>query len=67
MENYQPTDDMKTMSNSELYQYQVQKIKQQDDQIDPILLRKLQRMRIQPRRLRMLIIIHLYLIQWMKN
>jgi len=36
MENYQPTDDMKTMSNSELYQFQVQKIKQQDDQIDEI-------------------------------
>ena len=36
MENYEPTDDMKTMSNSELLQYQQQKIKQQDDQIDDI-------------------------------
>ena len=34
--DYQPTEDMKTMSNAELLQYQQQKIKQQDDQLDEI-------------------------------
>ena len=34
--DYQPTEDMKTMSNSELLQYQKVKMKQQDDQLDEI-------------------------------
>ena len=35
---YQQTEEMKTMSNSELMQYQKQKIKNQDQQIDEITL-----------------------------
>ena len=35
---YQQTEEMKTMSNSELMQYQKQKIKNQDEQIDEITL-----------------------------
>jgi DNA repair exonuclease SbcCD ATPase subunit len=38
IDNYQPTEEMKTMSNSELLQYQQQKIKKQDDQIDDIII-----------------------------
>ena len=39
MENdYQPTEEMKTMSNSELLQFQKDKIKSQDKQIDDITL-----------------------------
>ena len=38
IDNYQPTEEMKTMSNSELLQYQQQKMKKQDDQIDDIIL-----------------------------
>ena len=36
MDNYQPTEDMKTMSNSELLQYQQVKMKKQDEQLDDI-------------------------------
>jgi DNA repair exonuclease SbcCD ATPase subunit len=38
IDNYQPTEEMKTMSNSELLQYQQQKMKKQDDQIDDIII-----------------------------
>jgi chromosome segregation ATPase len=36
--DYQPTEDMKNMTNNELLQYQKVKMKQQDDQIDEIFL-----------------------------
>ena len=38
IDNYQPTEEMKSMSNSELLQYQQQKMKKQDDQIDDIII-----------------------------
>ena len=38
IDNYQPTEEMKTMSNSELLQYQQQKMKKQEDQIDDIII-----------------------------
>ena len=38
VEEYQPTENMKTMSNAELMQYQKEKIKDQDKDIDDILL-----------------------------
>ena len=38
MDNYQPTDEMKTMSNSELNQGLQLKIKKQDQEIDDIIL-----------------------------
>ena len=38
IDNYQPTEEMKTMSNSELLQYQHQKMKKQEDQIDDIII-----------------------------
>jgi archaellum component FlaC len=34
--DYQPTEDMKTMTNSELLQYQKEKMQKQDEQIDEI-------------------------------
>ena len=38
IDNYQPTEEMKTMSNSELLQYQQQKMKKQEDQIGDIII-----------------------------
>ena len=38
MENYQPTEDMKNMSNVELLQQQKIKMKEQDQQLDDIFL-----------------------------